>query len=656
MSKFVRAAFGAPLLFAVPAVAQQAPSDQEIVVSAASLVREAIQKVNETPGGANVVAAPEFEDKLALSLRDALAMSPGVFTQPRYGQEVRLSIRGSGVSRSFHMRGLTLLQDGVPINLADDNGDFQELDPAFLQYIEVFRGANALRFGGSTLGGAVNGVTPTGRSANGVNLRVDGGSFNTLRGFASVGYADATGDAYLAIAADRSDGDRAHAERRAMRIGGNVGVRIGSGVTTRFYANYQNADQRMPGTLSEDAVLDRPWTGNFTGDQQRNIESIRVQNRTRFEFANGRLDVGGYVNAKQLDHPIFQVIDQKSVDWGIFARAEQDLGPLTLSAGTTARFGTMRSRRFVNVNGNAGSQTFDADMQARTIDTYAEGRVQPITGVTLIAGAVYTAGMRRQDQNFPLNQSARASFNQVSPKFGILLDPSAEVQLYANISRSHELPGYSELAQISTFVPLDAQRGWTAEVGGRGTVGPIRFDISLYRADLRGELLQFSVNPPSIPAATFNAGDTRHQGAEIGIETKLTEWASLRQSYMWNDFHFRDDAEYGNNRLPVIPQHVYRAQLRLGTDKLNVTPNLEWVPTGAWSDYANSHRSDGYALLGMGAQLRIGDRLSFFADARNLLNKHAVGDVGAAVQYVPGSSIFYPVERRSLFVGIRTNI
>ena len=27
------------------------------------------------------------------------------------------------------MRGLTLLQDGIPINLADDNGDFQELDP-----------------------------------------------------------------------------------------------------------------------------------------------------------------------------------------------------------------------------------------------------------------------------------------------------------------------------------------------------------------------------------------------------------------------------------------------------------------------------------------------------------------------------------------------
>ena len=45
------------------------------------------------------------------------------------------------------MRGLTLLQDGVPVNLADDNGDFQELEPIFFDHLEVYRGANALRFG-----------------------------------------------------------------------------------------------------------------------------------------------------------------------------------------------------------------------------------------------------------------------------------------------------------------------------------------------------------------------------------------------------------------------------------------------------------------------------------------------------------------------------
>ena len=102
------------------------------------------------------------------------------------------------------MRGLTLLQDGVPINLADDNGDFQELDPAFFDYLEVYRGANALRFGSGTLGGGVNGVTPTGDIAGGGYARIDAGSFNTLRGLVSAGFGDQAANAWVAASADTS--------------------------------------------------------------------------------------------------------------------------------------------------------------------------------------------------------------------------------------------------------------------------------------------------------------------------------------------------------------------------------------------------------------------------------------------------------------------
>ena len=162
-------------LSSVPASAEEADGSR-IIVTASPMIEAAAARVQRTPGGVDVVAADAFEDKVAVSLRDALTFSPGVYTQPRFGQEVRISIRGSGLSRGFHMRGLTLLQDGIPLNLADDNGDFQELDPQVFQHIEVYRGGNALRLGGSTLGGAINAVTPTGRSAPGVELRVDGGS------------------------------------------------------------------------------------------------------------------------------------------------------------------------------------------------------------------------------------------------------------------------------------------------------------------------------------------------------------------------------------------------------------------------------------------------------------------------------------------------
>ncbi|QDC35881.1 TonB-dependent receptor family protein [Sphingobium fuliginis] len=654
-----------------PALAEEAEQSR-IIVTASPVVEEAAAKVVRTPGGVDVVSAGDFEDRLAISLRDALSFSPGVYTQPRFGQEVRISIRGSGLSRGYHMRGLTLLQDGIPINMADDNGDFQELDPQVFQHLEVYRGGNALRLGGSTLGGAINAVTPTGRTAPGVEMRVDGGSFDTLRAKAAYGHADARGDAWAAVTADRSDGDRDHGRRRALRFNGNVGLKLSERVETRFYASVQTIRQKLSGALNESDALDHPAKGNFTGDQARNIDSIRLQNRTTVALDGGELAFGVYYNAKALDHPIYQVVDQKSEDRGVFASLDLtgDLGgmPVGLTLGTQARFGQGRFRQFVNVNGRAGAPTSYQKARAQTINSYGEARIAPLAGLWLIAGGIYTHGERRLDNRFAPARSGDASFDAFAPKFGLLVEPAQAVQFYANYSRSVELPGFIELGQTQFdtlavgFVPLQPQKAWTAEIGTRGTLGMARWDIGIYRADLRGEMLQYGAGDSAIPAATFNAGRTRHQGVEAGLDLTLTPWATLRQVYQYSDFRFRGDAQFGNNRLPVVPRHFYRAELKLGTERLSISPAVEWLPQGAWVDYANTKRVGDYATLNLGAQAEVRKGLTLFLDARNLTGERAVGDISAVVRYVPdnpatvaneGSVAFYPIERRAFYGGVR---
>src|SRR3546814_13421508 len=93
-------------------------------------------------------------------MRDMLQDAPGVYVQNRYGQEVRLSVRGSGISRAYHTRGIEILQDGIPMNLADGSGSFYQVDPEALQAIEIYKGGNGLSYGSTTLGGARNFVTP----------------------------------------------------------------------------------------------------------------------------------------------------------------------------------------------------------------------------------------------------------------------------------------------------------------------------------------------------------------------------------------------------------------------------------------------------------------------------------------------------------------
>ena len=642
------------LALAGPAAAAEDAPETIIVTGTRS---DAFAEVALRPGGAEVVPAEDFANKAAVSLRDALAFSPGVYMQPRFGQEVRLSIRGSGLSRGFHMRGITLLQDGVPINLADDNGDFQELDPQVFEQIQVYRGANALRFGGSTLGGAINATTPTGQTAPGLIARVDGGSFDTLRGKLAGGLAAGPGDGWLAVTGDRSDGDRNHARRTALRLNANVGLRLHDRIETRFYFSGQSLRQELPGALPIDAVRRAPRTGLFAGDQQRNIDSIRVQSRTTIDLAPVRITVGGFLNAKELDHPIFQYVDQVSTDYGVLARAEYERGPLSLLLGTTARFGDVNAKRFVNLNGRKGVPTFRANQQARTIDVYGEARYA-LGQVTAVVGGVYTHGVRAQDQIVPIAVRGRASFDQLSPRFGMLWEPGPAFQVYANCSRSHEMPGFIELTQFASFVPLAPQRAWTAEAGVRGTVGPARFDVSLYRATIRGELLQFNVDVNAgIPASTFNADHTLHQGIEAGLDLDLAHWARFRQVFQLNDFRFRNDRTYGDNRLPVAPTVLYRAELKLGSKALNIAPSFEWLPEGAWADYRNSFRPEGYVLLGATVEAQLRPGLALFVDARNLTGRRAAGDVSAVVDYgalTPAQrAIFYPVERRALFIGLR---
>jgi len=631
-----------------------------IIVTGAKQASEAEKQANATPGGADVVGYEDYADKSPVSLRDALAFSPGVYLQPRYGQEVRISIRGSGISRGFHMRGLTLLQDGIPINLADDNGDFQELEPIFFDHIEIYRGSNALRFGSGTLGGAINGVTPTGRDAAGLYLRGDVGTFETVRGLASYGGASGAFDYWAAISADHSNGDREHARRDSVRFHGNVGIRLGDRVLTRFYASLNAIDQQLPGALTMDGALTRPKTGNFAGDQARDIDSVRVQNRTTVELgAEGTLNFGAFINRKSLFHPIFQVIDQESTDAGGFARLDYGSGPFSFTLGGEIRRGSTRARQYVNNSGKRGDLRLDADQDARAATLYAELRFRPAPQLSLIAGAVYANGWRARevDYSFAPAQDGRLSFEQLSPKFGVLFEPSERVQFYANYSRSAEFPGFGEIFQTvsgtSAFIgTIGAQTAWTAEAGTRGTAGIASWDVSLYRSRIEGELLQYDVGP-DIPASTFNAGKTIHQGIEAALSLQLSPWARLRQIWQYSDFRFDGDPVFGNNRLPVVPRHVYRTELRLGTDALHIAPNVEWVPEGPWADYVNGTKADGYALLGVTAGASLASGIDLFLDARNLTDRKAVGDISAAIAANPASAIYYPVERRAIFGGAR---
>src|SRR3546814_16161192 len=69
------------------------------------------------------------------------------------------------------------------------------------------------------------------------------------------------------------------------------------------------------------------------------------------------------------------------------------------------------------------------------------------------------------------------------------------------------------------------------------------------------------------PCTTTNADRTVHQGIEVGLDatiplSALGDSLALTAAYTYSDFFFDDDAIYGDNRIPGVPKHYLRAELR----------------------------------------------------------------------------------------------
>lgn len=635
-----------------------------------AVVAEARARLARTPGAVAVVSSESYEDRYALAFSDTLRSVPGVFAQRRWGEEVRLSIRGSGIGQSLHLRGVLLAQDGVPFSAPDGFGDFQELDPLVARYTEVYKGGNALRFGGAALGGAINVLTPTGRNAPFDNLvRLEGGSFVTRRAHAAIARQNGDWDIYAAGTWAGGKGFLDHQDSDSKRLSVNLGRQFGEDREVRLIVQANDLDLDISGTQSLTNALTRPRAADpyvRAMDFGRDVKSVRVTAQTRWRLTDSLLFEGGaYVADKQLYHPVPVVLDNDYRFWGGFGRLDWtgELAGLRADAftGVYFRTGDNDSRVFVNAGGGDAGFPIGSTLQTATgLDVFAEGRLFVTDHLALIAGGAWGRAEREVDNRFVPANSARRDYDWFAPRIGVLWEQSDGSQIYANLTKSVEAPSFLELVQspVPQFVDLDLQEAWTAEIGARGQRGPFRYDIAAYRAEITGELLNYVVIPNN-PALSFNAGDTIHQGIEAGLDWRLMEGGSgrltLRQTWTWSDFFFQNDAVYGDNRLPIIPEHAYRAELKYEhPDGWFIAPSVEWTPNDVYVDYANTMKYPGYAVLSLNAGVDLAGGVSLFADLRNLTNEKYVSNANAVTDArTAATNVFTPGEGRSAYVGVR---
>ncbi len=659
----------------LPEVVITGAKDKEPSLTAPT-VAKAKEAVKSVPGGASVIDAEDFKTGRASTLKDALEYAPGVFVQPRWGaDETKISIRGSGANRISPLRGLMLLQDGAPLNLADGTADMQSLEPLSASYIEVFRGANALRYGSTTLGGAINYVTPTGYTADLAQARVEMGSYGYLRGQISSGQAVGPVDYYVSLTDSTQEGFRAHSRQSDQRVFSNLGWRIDEGIESRMYYTYTLSQMKLPGALTKTQMEKDPTVADpasVAADRQRDFELHRIANKTTFTAGVGQFEINSFWSHKDYYHPFTSITDENSNDFGVDARWHYngDLfgRPNDFIIGLDPTWGWVNNATFANAAGNRGNKIAQSYRTAQNVNFYMENRHWLGDKFSLITGAQFSWANRDI-----VGILAQLSFNQdywsVNPKMGLIYDLTEKVQFYGNVSQSFEPPSFADMSNVTgipTYVPRDAQSAWTVELGNRGELGRFAWDVTAYQAWVDNELLSLTL-PGGIANGSVNASTTTHTGVEATGTARLFENLTTadksskeadaivaRATYLWSRFRFQNDPNYGFKTIAGIPEHYLRFETVYEHPcGFYFGPNVEWIPTKSPIDQANSFFVDPYAIIGIKLGYRTKKGISGFFEVRNLTDKRYAATTGVVLDAKgTDQAQFFPGDGRSFYAGL----
>ncbi len=638
-------------------------------------IETAREEINQTAGGVTIVDMQEVKEGRVSNFQDSLGMATGVLAQSRFGaEETRLSIRGSGIQRTFHGRGIKVMQDGIPVNLSDGSFDFPAIDPMATDYIEVHRGANALQYGSSYLGGSVNFISRTGYTSPKFEVRTELGSYGYQRlGLTAGGVLDNV-DYFISASGYETDSFRDNADQSASRFTGNVGIALNDRVETRFYFGHTNNDSELSSSITKAQLKDDPQQANTRpgqGINQRDINLTRVANKTTFLFDHAKLEVGGYFSKKSLFHPIIDlpfldtlgVIDQKTDDYGLSIKYQHH-GELfgrkhEITVGYLPTYGTTKYRNFRNINARKGALINNRHQIASNQELFLENRLELVTDLTLVIGTQYTNARRKITDKLITqsgDQGLDARYTGSSPKIGLLYQATPQVQFFTNLSRSYEPPTFGELNNL-VVDSLKAQRGTTFEIGSRGNSQYVDWDVAIYEAHLDGELLQVGIAGSPFATSTVNADKTVHRGLELGLTARLPMGLESRTSYLFNDFKLDGDATYGDNRLPGVQRQLLRSQLLYrGNHFLSgfyFGPTIEWSPQRYNVDFAESFYADNYFIWGLKAGQKINDHWSWFLEGRNLSDRKYAATTGIS-RNLNGAdtATFLPGDGRTAYMGV----
>jgi len=671
----------------VPAATQTLDT---IVVSAERLAEQIEAERALTPGNVTLVDGEDLYQRSVTNLADVLRFVPGVWSESVSGSdEIFFSSRGSNLdATAYDKNGIKLLQDGLPITTADGNSHNRVLDPLSARYATIAHGANALTYGASTLGGAIDFTSPTARDTDPLSLFASGGSHGQINGHMSAGLATETFDVLGTIEYRDWDGYREHSEQQTRGAFANAGFNWSDSVVTRLYLAALDSDAKLPGALTRvEADEDPSQASPAAADANygKKVDTRRAAAKTTWNIDDrSAIDLGVSCEKQSLYHPIVErilvdfdgagpnppvevfslLIDTDHRDTGASLRYRLEGSAHNLLLGANYGDSSVSGGNYRNLNGRPNGLTEYVHNAADSLELFAIDRWRLDRHWTLVYGAQWVNASRDVSTTEAASGEVRnpkGDYSSLNPRLGLIYALDERSEFFASVSHLYEAPTNMQLEDDvrGGNSTLDAMNGEVIEAGWRGDAGSPegvawRWDVAMYYAKVSDEIL--SIDDPLAPGNSLSANieDTIHAGIEAMVAASLPVGEGRIEpqfALTANQFSFDGDATYGDNDLPAAPSYALRGEVLYRRSGMYFGPTFDFVGR-RFADFANTYVVGSHALFGLRAGY-VADRWELFAELRNLMDEDYIATVNVRDVASAGARVLYPGAPRSAYAGMR---
>ncbi|MDT8317406.1 MAG: TonB-dependent receptor [bacterium] len=666
--------------FSSPAIAEEVIEFEDVVVTGLR-EKEAKAEMSATVGSVSGKMVSETKPAHPTEIMDRI---PGVHVNVTNGEGHMTAIRQPITTGAVYL----YLEDGIPTRSTGffNHNALYEVNVPQSDGIEVTKGPGTSLYGSDAIGGIINVMTRPAPEKPEAELTLEGGEYGWERALLSGGSNGFRTDINLT----HTDGWREATDYDRQSATVRWDSYLDSGATLKTVLAVSDIDQQTAGNskLSETDYENNPRE-NYTPISYRKVQATRLSVAYEKELASSLLSITPYYrqNFMELlpnwslgyDPTVYETFndslglllkyrtDLKSMrtrivvgadlDYSPGGREEQIIGRTSITSSTGAKIFTSYS---------TSSTVYDYDVAFKGASPYIHVETSPTDKLRINAGLRYDSMSYDYENNLSVVTTGKhkrpddekVSFSHLSPKLGLTYGFTENINAFASYRHAFRTPSESQLfrqgGSINT-VDLDPVKVDSYEVGLRGkTAGKdISYEISAYQMIKKDDILSFDVyssnGVDTLWRESVNAGETSHEGIEIGLGIKIAEQIDLNAAYSYSEHIYEKwvtastGTSYSGKAMASAPRETANIRLGYSPSLLNGGKvELEWAHIGDyWMDDANIAKYHGHDLYNLRANMKFGKSWDIFARVFNLNDERyatlaSAKTNGTVKEYAPG--------------------